>query len=119
MKKTMMVAVIALTSIISPMSRVAKANPYQDAYNVINYCSYHAQNQIQYQACLHQGAQLIQEKYGSSPTYNRSNTGGYYVTPEGSGQTNSNGSWTHYDRDYGSVGGDGNGCYYAFGWSNC
>jgi hypothetical protein len=28
--------------------------------------------------------------------------------------------WSHYDRDdHFSVGGDGNGCYYAGDWSNC
>lgn len=45
--------------------------------------------------------------------------GGSYVSRNGSGEQGSNG-WSHYDNlnDF-SVGGDGNGCYYADGWSNC
>ncbi|MEM8952111.1 MAG: hypothetical protein AAGA21_09340 [Pseudomonadota bacterium] len=40
----------------------------------------------------------------------------------GSGERSGNGSWVHRQDDLlggGAVGGDGNGCYYAEGWSNC
>ena len=40
----------------------------------------------------------------------------------GSGERYENGAWIHNQDDLlggGAVGGDGNGCYYAYGWSNC
>jgi hypothetical protein len=45
---------------------------------------------------------------------------GSYTSRYGSGERNSRGDWSHWS-DYagGSVGGTGDGCVYAFGWSNC
>ena len=39
----------------------------------------------------------------------------------GSGEIYGNGSWSYYNDHVGGggVGGDGNGCVYAYGWSNC
>ena len=39
----------------------------------------------------------------------------------GSGEIYNNGSWSYYNPliGEGGVGGDGQGCYYAYGWSNC
>jgi hypothetical protein len=45
--------------------------------------------------------------------------GGSYESRNGSGEQGPNG-WSHYDNlNNFSVGGDGDGCYYADGWSNC
>ncbi len=38
----------------------------------------------------------------------------------GSGERNANGDWSHWSNMAGgAVGGSGDGCVYAFGWSNC
>lgn len=48
------------------------------------------------------------------------NQNGVYTSRYGSGEWNSNGDWSHYsDAADGAVGGSGDGCVYAFGWSNC
>lgn len=48
------------------------------------------------------------------------NSAGSYTSSYGSGERNSNGDWSHWsDLEGGGVGGTGDGCYYAFGWSNC
>ena len=53
------------------------------------------------------------------------NSGAYESRPGlygGSGERYDNGSWIHRQDDLlggGAVGGDGNGCYYTDGWSNC
>ena len=48
------------------------------------------------------------------------NGGGQYTSRYGSGEWNSNGDWSHYSNAAGGgVGGTGDGCVYAFGWSNC
>ena len=45
---------------------------------------------------------------------------GSYTSRYGSGGYDSGGSWSHHsDLAGGSVGGSGDGCVYAFGWSNC
>lgn len=45
---------------------------------------------------------------------------GAYTSRYGSGEYNSNGDWSHYSNIAGGgVGGSGDGCVYAFGWSNC
>ena len=46
--------------------------------------------------------------------------GGAYTSRHGSGEWNANGDWSHYSNIAGGgVGGTGDGCVYAFGWSNC
>ena len=46
--------------------------------------------------------------------------GGAYTSRYGSGEWNANGDWSHYSNiGGGAVGGSGDGCVYAFGWSNC
>ncbi|MCP5424768.1 MAG: hypothetical protein H6970_06825 [Gammaproteobacteria bacterium] len=48
------------------------------------------------------------------------NNSGMYTSRYGSGERNANGDWSHYsDMTDGAVGGTGDGCVYAFGWSNC
>ena len=48
------------------------------------------------------------------------NGGGQYNSRYGSGERNGNGDWSHYSNAAGGgVGGTGDGCVYAFGWSNC
>lgn len=43
-----------------------------------------------------------------------------YASRYGSGERNAQGDWSHWsDLAGGGVGGTGDGCYYAFGWSNC
>ncbi len=45
---------------------------------------------------------------------------GAYGSRYGSGEWNANGDWSHYSNSAGGgVGGSGDGCVYAFGWSNC
>jgi hypothetical protein len=45
---------------------------------------------------------------------------GTYTSRYGSGEWNANGDWSHYSNIAGGgVGGSGDGCVYAFGWSNC
>lgn len=45
---------------------------------------------------------------------------GSYISRYGSGERNNRGDWSHRsDIAGGSVGGTGDGCVYAFGWSNC
>jgi len=45
---------------------------------------------------------------------------GAYTSRYGSGEYNSSGDWSHYSNAAGGgVGGTGDGCVYAFGWSNC
>lgn len=45
---------------------------------------------------------------------------GAYTSRYGSGEYNANGDWSHYSNAAGGgVGGTGDGCVYAFGWSNC
>lgn len=45
---------------------------------------------------------------------------GIYNSRYGSGERNANGDWSHYSNAAGGgVGGTGDGCVYAFGWSNC
>ncbi len=45
---------------------------------------------------------------------------GAYTSRYGSGERNANGDWSHYSNIAGGgVGGTGDGCVYAFGWSNC
>ena len=45
---------------------------------------------------------------------------GAYTSRYGSGEWNANGDWSHYSNAAGGgVGGTGDGCVYAFGWSNC
>ena len=45
---------------------------------------------------------------------------GTYTSRYGSGERNANGDWSHYSNIAGGgVGGSGDGCVYAFGWSNC
>jgi hypothetical protein len=45
---------------------------------------------------------------------------GSYASQYGSGEWNNDGDWSHYsDIAGGGVGGSGDGCVYAFGWSNC
>ncbi len=54
-----------------------------------------------------------------SDAYAYQSRGGVYG---GSGERSGNGSWVHRQDDLlggGAVGGDGNGCYYTEGWSNC
>ncbi|MEZ5935675.1 MAG: hypothetical protein R3F54_27955 [Alphaproteobacteria bacterium] len=52
-------------------------------------------------------------------------SGSYQTRPGvygGSGERYDNGSWVHNQDPLlggGAVGGDGNGCYYTDGWSNC
>jgi hypothetical protein len=53
------------------------------------------------------------------------NSGIYETRPGvygGSGERYDNGAWIHNQDSLlggGAVGGDGDGCYYAYGWSNC
>jgi hypothetical protein len=48
------------------------------------------------------------------------NAGGQYNSRYGSGEWNNSGDWSYYsDAAGGGVGGSGDGCVYAFGWSNC
>lgn len=50
----------------------------------------------------------------------QSGSSGSYTSRYGSGEWNSNGDWSHYSNAAGGgVGGSGDGCVYAFGWSNC
>lgn len=45
---------------------------------------------------------------------------GAYLSRHGSGEYRAGGDWSHHsDIAGGSVGGSGDGCVYAFGWSNC
>ncbi|MCG8667995.1 MAG: hypothetical protein MI867_01155 [Pseudomonadales bacterium] len=54
---------------------------------------------------------------GCIANYNQS---GIYTSRYGSGERNANGDWSHYSNAAGGgVGGTGDGCVYAFGWSNC
>lgn len=48
------------------------------------------------------------------------NNSDIYTSRYGSGERNANGDWSHYSNMAGGgVGGTGDGCVYAFGWSNC
>jgi hypothetical protein len=48
------------------------------------------------------------------------NNSGIYTSRYGSGERHANGDWSHYSNMAGGgVGGTGDGCVYAFGWSNC
>ena len=51
---------------------------------------------------------------------NQNSNAGIYTSRYGSGERNNEGDWSHYSNAAGGgVGGTGDGCVYAFGWSNC
>ncbi len=81
-------------------SRVA---PGAYLYNSYNGCWLNTSNGTS--GCLGNGGQ------GSAGTYH---------SRYGSGERNNQGDWSHYSNAAGGgVGGTGDGCVYAFGWSNC
>lgn len=62
---------------------------------------------------------------GDSTPRGNINSGAYETRPGvhgGNGERYDNGAWIHHQDSLlggGAVGGDGNGCYYTDGWSNC
>lgn len=65
MKQATIISALTLGTILIPISKPANANPYQDAQKVVMICNQYARNYFQYQACLNEGARIIQGKYSS------------------------------------------------------